>query len=620
MPVISYFCSIDMKRAKFYFSILVSISISLQAAGREAADSLASAATHADFHALVSVTDSLIRNYRFREAASIFEAAKAGADSLEAVRIDEAMVQAQNGESMTRYCSSPVTVARKRFSLRDFFLYYPLKDKSWREVPNQLDSTGGDPFARAIYAPSGADRLFWSAKDQDGIRNIYSSEFNDSTWTAPGLINEQITTSSDEIYPMVSPDGKQLFFASKGLYGMGGYDLYVSDWDESTGDWGVPVNMGFPYSSPYDDFLFINTPDGKYSMFASNRACSADSVDIYVLEFDSMPVRKAIENPEELRILCRLDPVNDPFRIDNSSAVADDVQDNADMRIYYSKILKVRALRDSIYTRGISMDESLRQTVPMLKDSLAKATRELQQIELEFLRNGVSIDPEKLQHEADREVVGVSSGYAFSKKNMGEALKLNMEKPKKSFDYSFQVLPQGRFAEDNTLPKGLIYQIQLFSMYAKATIKQIKGLSPVFEREAGGGKRIYSVGLFHSYKDVLSNLNKVKRAGFRSAVIVAFYDGRTITVQKARNLEKSIHELFQIRIFPANGNSLTETEISDVKAATDVDLARVTEGGIVSYLLGPYDDKAEATAVVNALRTAGITNLRTESAGMSEAR
>ena len=67
-----------------------------------------------------------------------------------------------------------------------------------------------------------------------------------------------------------------------------------------------------------------------------------------------------------------------------------------------------------------------------------------------------------------------------------------MEKPKESFDYTFMILPQGRFAEDNTLPGGLCYQIQLFSMTAKATVKQIKGLSPVFERQGTNGRRIYS--------------------------------------------------------------------------------------------------------------------------------
>ena len=607
-----------MTRTKFYITLTAALCVSLSAPGKEAVDTLSVPSTQFSMEKLIHVTDSLTKNYRFSEAAGLFETAKAGADSLSAILIDEAMIQAQNGDNMTGFCSNPVAVARERFSLNDFFLFYPLKDHSWRNVPNQLDSLGGDPFARAIYFPDGSEEVYWSAKDQDGIRNIYHSHHRDTLWTVPELINEQMTTSSDEIYPMLSPDGKQLFFASKGLYGMGGYDLYVSNWDDNLNDWGVPVNMGFPYSSPYDDFLFINTADGKYSMFASNRNCSRDSVDVYVLEFDSTPIRKAVRDPRELRKLCALDPVNDPARIDSKSAVSESVQVNADMRRYSTKMQEVRSLRDALYKYSTSADETERSFIPKLRDSLDVASKELQKIELEFLKKCVSVDPEKLQQEADKEVIGTSGGYTFTKNSMGKSFRIDLEQPKKSFDYTFQVLPEGRFAEDNTLPEGLVYQIQIFSMSSKATVKQIKGLSPVFERFGTNGRRIYSVGLFRSYKDVLSNLNKVKRVGFRSAIIVAFLNGKTITVTKARSLEKSVHEMFQIRIYPTDGNALTETNLMAVKAISSADLARTTEGGIVSYLLGPFDSRSEAETIISALKTAGMDNIRIESAGLSE--
>lgn len=607
-----------MTRTKFYITLTAALCVSLSAPGKEAVDTLSIPSTQFSMEKLIHVTDSLTKNYRFSEAAGLFETAKAGADSLSAILIDEAMIQTQNGDNMTGFCSNPVAVARERFSLNDFFLFYPLKDHSWRNVPNQLDSLGGDPFARAIYFPDGSEEVYWSAKDQDGIRNIYHSHHRDTLWTVPELINEQMTTSSDEIYPMLSPDGKQLFFASKGLYGMGGYDLYVSNWDDNLNDWGVPVNMGFPYSSPCDDFLFINTADGKYSMFASNRNCSRDSVDVYVLEFDSTPIRKAVRDPRELRKLCALDPVNDPARIDSKSAVSESVQVNADMRRYSTKMQEVRSLRDALYKYSTSADETERSFIPKLRDSLDVASKELQKIELEFLKKGVSVDPEKLQQEADKEVIGTSGGYTFTKNSMGKSFRIDLEQPKKSFDYTFQVLPEGRFAEDNTLPEGLVYQIQIFSMSSKATVKQIKGLSPVFERFGTNGRRIYSVGLFRSYKDVLSNLNKVKRVGFRSAIIVAFLNGKTITVTKARSLEKSVHEMFQIRIYPTDGNALTETNLMAVKAISSADLARTTEGGIVSYLLGPFDSRSEAETIISALKTAGMDNIRIESAGLSE--
>lgn len=615
-------------------SLLLIIRGIVPAFGIGGNDTSVTAKLPVDLPSLRATADSLMKRYRFGEAAALLREAKDHADSAATVQIEEGMIQAQNGENMMNYCGTPVAVARERFSIRDFFLYYPLEEHSWRKTPNQLDSTGG-MFAAAVNVPDTAGEIFWSAEDRDGIRNIYHSSRGDSLWTAPELLNEQMTSSFDEIYPMLSPDGKQLFFASRGLYGMGGFDLYVSKWDDGQKDWGKPENMGFPYSSPYDDFLYINTEDGKYSMFASNRGCRADSVDIYVLEFDSMPVRRAVTDYRELETLCRLDPIEDPSRMDNGSAVAGNVQDNSEMRRYSEKMQRVRSLRDSIYRFNLSIDAdrgrlaevsgaeksqlaaliiSKEAAIPVLQDSLAVATRALQQIEMQFLQSGVVIDPEKLQHDADREIVGVSSGYTFSKKDFGEDLDLPMEKPKSSFDYTFCVLPEGRFAEDNTLPGGIIYQIQLFSIVGKATVRQIKGLSPVFERPGAGGKRIYSAGVFHSYKDVLSNLNRVKRAGFRSAFIVAFKDGQPISVTKARTLEKTTRELYQIRIFPAEGNSLSEAERTAIAAITSADMARISEDGVISFLLGPFEDKAEAETVLSALQSAGISDSRLESA------
>ena len=216
---------------------------------------------------------------------------------------------------------------------------------------------------------------------------------------------------------MLSPDGESLYFASKGLYGMGGYDLYVSQWNSETGDWDVPVNMGFPYSSPYDDFLFINTEDGKYSIFASNRGCAKDSVNIYVLEYDSMPVREAIEDTKALKELSSLRPSRDPSRMDNASAVNDPEQNGEETRRYVEKIKEVRSLRDSISLFNTHLDQlrneyssateerkaELSKTIqekelllPNLNKSLQVSVKELQSIEMEFLANGIVIDASKL--------------------------------------------------------------------------------------------------------------------------------------------------------------------------------------------------------------------------------
>ena len=568
--------------------------------------------------------------YNFAEAVQYSESAVEALDSTASARAEEQLLMARNGLNMMSFCSQPTVVAKQTFPLKDFFLFYPIKDHSWRKTPNQLDSLGGDNLSRAIFIPDGSRDIYYSAMDEEGIRNIYATHLTDSLWSVPTLINEQMTSSSDEIYPMLSPDGQSLYFASKGLYGMGGYDLYVSNWNSETNDWDMPVNMGFPYSSPYDDFLFVNTEDGKYSIFASNRECGRDSVTIYVLEYDSMPVRKAVTDVDELRALASLNPARDHSRIDNDAAVPDEGQQNESTKRYMDKMREVRALRDSVARfgknlekmrsglAGASGEEKARLTaeisdkemmLPTLNSALNAAVKELQNIEMDFLANGIVIDTRKLQAEADKEIVGASSGYTFSKNSYGPALHLDIMKPKPTFDYSFMILPEGRFAENNTLPEGIIYQIRIFTLGRKATVADLNGLSPVFERTTTSGRHAYSVGLFKSYKDVLSNLNKVKNRGFRDAQIDAFHNGQVINVRKARELESKVRTLFMVKIFPEDGQSLSEQAIAAVHEHSDKDLIKSVEAGSVVFTTGPFEDKSQVDVLVAALKAAGAENV-----------
>lgn len=579
---------------------------------------------------LMIKADSCRMAYNFAEAVQYSESAVEALDSTASARAEDQLLMARNGLNMMSFCSQPTVVAKQTFPLKDFFLFYPLKDHSWRKTPNQLDSLGGDNLSRAIFIPDGSRDIYYSAKDEEGIRNIYATHLTDSLWSVPTLINEQMTSSSDEIYPMLSPDGQSLYFASKGLYGMGGYDLYVSNWNSETNDWDMPVNMGFPYSSPYDDFLFVNTEDGKYSIFASNRDCGRDSVTIYVLEYDSMPVRKAVTDVDELRALASLNPARDHSRIDNDAAVPDEGQQNESTKRYMDKMREVRALRDSVARfgknlekmrsglAGASGEEKARLTaeisdkemmLPTLNSALNAAVKELQNIEMDFLANGIVIDTRKLQAEADKEIVGASSGYTFSKNSYGPALHLDIMKPKPTFDYSFMILPEGRFAENNTLPEGIIYQIRIFTLGRKATVADLNGLSPVFERTTTSGRHAYSVGLFKSYKDVLSNLNKVKNRGFRDAQIDAFHNGQVINVRKARELESKVRTLFMVKIFPEDGQSLSEQAIAAVHEHSDKDLIKSVEAGSVVFTTGPFEDKSQVDVLVAALKAAGAENV-----------
>ncbi len=507
------------------------------------------------FDELLTRGDELRRDYEFSKALETYQAAREKAASeTDRTSSGRKIVMAQHGMTLSEACRIPNVVAKQRFSLKDFFLFYPLEGGSWRAAPNSLDPAP-DSLVGATFFPREATSVFFSKADEDGFRNIYYTEASGKEWTFPRQTEENLLSQGNEIYPMLSPDGWTLYFASDGLYGMGGYDLYYSVRADD-GSWGEPVNMGFPFSSPGDDFLLIDTPDGKYTLFASNRECAADSVYLYVLEQDPAPIRRAVTDPAELRDLCSLSPTADPTRMDTASAISDEIPDNDNTRLYQEKSAEVSRLRDSVYHReraldalrkelsGITLPEERQALADRIsqqeaalapfREDLAKASSEVQDIEMNFLRTGVD---SKVRRTADREVVGARSGYVFAKKSAGGKLSLRLaDAPVDSTDV-FRIAPIGRFAKDNALPDGIVYQIRLFSSPTHASVEDLQGLTPVYERLTSSLQFTYAAGIFRTYSSALSHLAAVRRLGFPEATVIAFIGGRPVDTSTAREAE-----------------------------------------------------------------------------------
>ena len=223
---------------------------------------------------------------------------------------------------------------------------------------------------------------------------------------------------------------------------------------------------------------------------------------------------------------------------------------------------------------------------------------ELQEIEMDFLFSGVVIDPDNLVLEAEREIIGESNGYAFSKRCLGEPLSMEIEAPKPEFDFSFKVLDTAQVV-DVAIPEGIVYQIQLFTLSKPASVKSLKGLCPVFEVNPSSGKYIYRVGVFQEYKDVLSRLNTVKRLGFKGACVIGYVDGKEMSVNKVRAVEeerkKAAPKLFRVVIIPAGGEMDPVAMEGIRQQSGGKDVARI-EG---KFVVGPFEDRARAAALAD---------------------
>ncbi|MBR4802185.1 MAG: PD40 domain-containing protein [Bacteroidales bacterium] len=255
--------------------------------------------------------DSLYRRYEFARAAKIYAQMAQTAEPQDKSRLELKSIACQNGEAMLQYVSTPTIVTRKVLEKNDFFLYYPKISTvgHFIHAPAGLASTSD-----TLYLPDNKNTLYYSTKDNYGVWNIFITRKQpDGSWSAPESLGSNVNSKGNELFPFLSPDGKRLYFSSNGHYGAGGYDLYVSVWDESKQEWGVAQNMGFPYSSPSDDFFFYITPDGKYAAFSSTRLLdqtgsrlfNSTKVICYVVEYEDDPIKHPATSQEayELSLL-----------------------------------------------------------------------------------------------------------------------------------------------------------------------------------------------------------------------------------------------------------------------------------------------------------------------------
>lgn len=596
---------------------------------------------HAQTAVHTAKADSLMGEYRFEEALGCLEdMAAAATDSADLAVLQGKILRCRNAIALAEFVSSPKTVAAENFHKDSFFLYLPLAERSWRICPNSLVQNRREDFPSAFYHRDGDDVIVFTDKTGNGQWGLFSTErLNDTLWTYPSSVDEGAFSSGNVLFPMLSPDGKSLYFASDGLYGMGGYDLYVSHRDGKTGKWGVPENLGFPYSSPFNDILFAISENGKYCMTVSDRTSggghgTGDSVRVYVMEYEPLAIKRKIQDPAELKAAASLEPATSA-----TAAVKENpVQSGKGMEKYSAVLKEIRSLRDSLskIESGLktmrekyaasSADENMQASIRsgieaseaamvQLRAESDRLNAELAAIEMDFLANGVVIDPDKALENIGNKVTGqqiASKGFVFERHIPGGDFEIMVEKPVKQFDYSFQILPVGRFAEDNRLPDGLIYQIQIFASAAPAGVKDLGGLSPVFMRNPSKGKYIYSVGVFETYDQARSNLGKVRSRGFGSAFINAFYDGEKISVAEGREMErKGVPSEYMVCILSPDG-SLDETASEIIKAGTSMDIIRtLNENGTV-YMVGPFKTKAEAEKLAGKLIASDVKGISVE--------
>lgn len=105
-----------------------------------------------------------------------------------------------------------------------------------------------------------------------------------------------INTPFDEDFPNISPDGKTLYFSSRGHASMGGYDIFKASWDNTKRKFTGVKNMGYPINTPEDNMNFRVSETGKYGYISAVRKGGFGGLDIYRIDFEEVEAKYTVVN------------------------------------------------------------------------------------------------------------------------------------------------------------------------------------------------------------------------------------------------------------------------------------------------------------------------------------
>jgi len=200
-------------------------------------------------------------------------------------------------------------------------------------------------------------------------------------WRAAGLCAQKlvpnINTPGREESVFIHPDGQTLYFSSDGHTGMGGLDIFMSQKDEN-GEWGKPINLGYPINTYNDENSILISSDGKYAYFASDRDGGYGGLDLYYFElpdeFRPKPITylKGIvydaETKQKLRAAFEL------IDVDNDSTIitsfSNDVTGEFLVALPSDKNYALNVQRDGylFYSDNFSLKGFFSKLEPFLKD------------------------------------------------------------------------------------------------------------------------------------------------------------------------------------------------------------------------------------------------------------
>lgn len=464
-----------------------------------------------------------------------------------------------------------------------------------------------DALSSLMFMPSNpvrGDYAYYAGygrKRKEGLQLFRVRRGHGRTWGEPEEIRE-LNSDMDELLPYFDPVEDDLYFASDGREGIGGFDLYRSHYDLERDEWSEPINLGFPINSAMDEYLLLPGSDLGLMMFFSSRQGTDSTVTVYRVHISEPKKKTPPNNPQMLKQIAYLGGAAAEALADLESISGEErslVSESPDQETIREKTgtgTGAKSVKEQAYQAALSEALKHQAASDSLKD-LVSATRvkisqsddpndrwvwqkqimiwekkardreaaaDLLYARMKEIPEGPS-SPVPASIEVDTVIRDITvyryaeerhdiNGEPGDDENHGKLTGVvpggSAAAPKKpenreAEDVSrFDILNASPYNElhpiplDVPLPAGVFYRIQLGAYSVRISPGTFGGLSPITgESMPERGLIKYYAGKFTRYEAASSALSRVRSAGYEDAFIVAWYNGKQVSTQRAKQLE-----------------------------------------------------------------------------------
>lgn len=133
-----------------------------------------------------------------------------------------------------------------------------------------------------VYVNGFDNRCYYNEVGTDSISRLFMRERQGEGWDEARPLTEINELVSNATYPYMASDGQTLYFAGKSAEeGLGERDIYMTKYDAEEGKFLKPENIGLPFNSTKDDFIYVEADADGIAWFASTRRQPEGKVCVY---------------------------------------------------------------------------------------------------------------------------------------------------------------------------------------------------------------------------------------------------------------------------------------------------------------------------------------------------